>query len=135
MHTHVHTHTCTHTHTHAPAPSMSTCYGVCITRFSPTLTTQAKVVHRLWYKYSELRILLWLDILQSAIEQNDSVADLYKKGNMSIDIARIFAGYCCKAIEKACQQQWKVEVCKWGDDEKRDVFIRSVIVPNPHNSK
>ena len=54
---------------------------------------------------------------------------------MSIDIARVFGEHCCKAIEKACQQQWKVEVCKWRDDEERDVFIRSVIVPkSSHNS-
>ncbi|KAL5473340.1 hypothetical protein EMCRGX_G027810 [Ephydatia muelleri] len=91
-------------------------------------SVKAQVVHRLWYTYSELRILLWLDILQSAIEQNDSVADLYKKGNMSIDIARVFGEHCCKAIEKACQQQWKVEVCKWRDDEERDVFIRSRVI-------
>ena len=128
-HTYTHAHTYLYTrmhlcvHMHHPLSTK-----VYLMRFVSyeVLTTQAKVVHMLWYSYSELHALLWLDILQSAIEQNDTVAELYKKGNVTVDIARAFAEHCSKAMEMSCQQQWKVEVCKWRDVEERDRFIRSV---------
>ena len=89
------------------------------------VTCQAQVVQVLWYSYSELHVLLWLDILQSATEQKDAVADICRRGALSVDIAKSFGDVCCKAIEKGCQQ-WKAEVCNWGEDEQSERLARFV---------
>ena len=82
---------------------------------------QAKHLAFLWYSYSELSVLMQLEILQSAIKQKDYVADLCKKGFLTMDMGRNFGDVCCKAILKICQQKkipWQAEVCSWKDDKE-----------------
>ena len=84
----------------------------------------------LWYNCTELDVLLQLDILQSAIEQKDSVADLCNRGFLTPDMARSFAAVCCKAIHEICQFKkipWEVEVCSWADEKEMDRYTRLVV--------
>eukprot|EP00731_Ephydatia_muelleri_P029167 Em0020g811a len=92
---------------------------------------QAKHLAFLWYNCTELDVLLQLDILQSAIEQKDSVADLCNRGFLTPDMARSFAAVCCKAIHEICQFKkipWEVEVCSWADEKEMDRYTRSHVI-------
>ena len=103
-----------------------TCTCGCITKAFTLTFVQTKGVHVVWYNYTELHVLLWLDILQSATEQKDVVAGFFRNGVLSVEVARGFGDHCCKAIEKASLQQWKADVCNWTEDEMKDRLLRLV---------